>query len=262
MQHTVALDCLLRGRFQSLALPGKGSDMRSNHKQLCIRERKDKPWVKDIHGPLYQRAWCLQERLMSRALLHLERMGWRGNVAHRQSSRVASLGKRRTLTLRHYSSSIRRSHCSLPCLFLNTQFDKTWREFVRLYTSRKLTFDKDRLIAAAGLAQSFQTVHPGEYLAGIWKEDLPRGLLWHLGPASQNEEVFHRPGEPLKANAFLELGSTPRGVYYESKILDQDFDDPEAWFNLQIQAYQVPKGGACRAFNRVKGGTLKVLGLL
>jgi len=56
--------------------------------------------------------------------------------------------------------------------------------------------------------------------------------------------------------------ATLRGVYYESKILDQDFDDPEAWFDLQIQACQVPEGGAHKAFNCVKGGTLKVSGLL
>jgi hypothetical protein len=145
------------------------------------------------------------------------------------------LRKPRISILRHYSSSIRRSYCSLPCLFLNTQFT-TWYELVRLYTSRKLTFDKDRLIVAAGLVQGFQTTYPGEYLAGIWKGDLPRGLPWHLGPASQSE-VFHRPVEPLKWQMpSWSWAATLRGVYYEFKILDQDFDDPEAWFDLQIQA--------------------------
>jgi hypothetical protein len=56
--------------------------------------------------------------------------------------------------------------------------------------------------------------------------------------------------------------ATLRGVYYESNILDQDFDDSEAWFDLQIQACQVSEGGAHKAFNCVKGGTLKVSGLL
>ena len=56
--------------------------------------------------------------------------------------------------------------------------------------------------------------------------------------------------------------ATLRGVYYEPKILDQDFDDLEAWFDLQIQACQVPEGGAHKAFNCVKDGTLNVSGLL
>jgi hypothetical protein len=147
----------------------------------------------------------------------------------------------KTLFKQHSSQSLQ------PSLAVPQQAPyKTWYELVRLYTSRKLTFDKDRLIAAAGLAQSFRTAHPGEYLAGIWKGDLPRGLLWDLGPASRSEEVFHRPGESQMPS--WSWAATLHGVYYGPKILDQDVDDTEAWFDLQIQACQVPEGGAHKAF--------------
>jgi len=56
--------------------------------------------------------------------------------------------------------------------------------------------------------------------------------------------------------------ATLRGVYHEPRILDQDIDGPEACFDLQTQACQVPEGGAHKAFNCVESGTLKVSGLL
>jgi hypothetical protein len=73
--------------FPVTSVARKGSDMHSNHKQLYIRERKDKPWVEDIHGPLDQRAWCLQERLMSRALLHFREEGDGAGMQHTDNFR-------------------------------------------------------------------------------------------------------------------------------------------------------------------------------
>ncbi|EEU41451.1 uncharacterized protein NECHADRAFT_83551 [Fusarium vanettenii 77-13-4] len=47
------------------------------------------------------------------------------------------------------------------------------------YNSRALTYSSDKLPAFSGLAQKFQHVFGGEYLAGLWSSDFPRGLLWY-----------------------------------------------------------------------------------
>ena len=62
-----------------------------------------------------------------------------------------------------------------------------WREVVTWYTARNMTDEADKLRAIAGLAESFEAavkiLWPNAadgrlYLAGIWMQDFPRGLLW------------------------------------------------------------------------------------
>jgi hypothetical protein len=53
-----------------------------------------------------------------------------------------------------------------------------WMELITKCSKRKLTFEFDRLPAISGLAKSLQERDFGEYLAGLWKENLPRQLLW------------------------------------------------------------------------------------
>jgi len=50
--------------------------------------------------------------------------------------------------------------------------------FVAEYTTRELTFDSDKLCAFSGIAETFHAFVGGEYLARLWSQDLPRGLLW------------------------------------------------------------------------------------
>jgi len=57
----------------------------------------------------------------------------------------------------------------------------TWLKIIQLYSGLLLTEEKDRFAALAGLGQSFQQVLNSQYLAGLWYEDLPRGLLWERG---------------------------------------------------------------------------------
>ena len=50
------------------------------------------------------------------------------------------------------------------------------------YTYRALTFPQDRLVALAGLAEKHKHGTEDKYLAGLWKSDLPRALLWQGQP--------------------------------------------------------------------------------
>ena len=54
-----------------------------------------------------------------------------------------------------------------------------WLRAAELYSSRNLTYEIDKLPAVSGLAAAVAAVVPKDvYLAGIWKNDLIRGLLW------------------------------------------------------------------------------------
>jgi hypothetical protein len=53
-----------------------------------------------------------------------------------------------------------------------------WGSLLCDYGHRSVTFDKDRLPAIAGLARMIGEALQDQYLAGLWKGDLQRGLVW------------------------------------------------------------------------------------
>jgi hypothetical protein len=57
-----------------------------------------------------------------------------------------------------------------------------WLEVVwTYYNYHHLTYPSDKLPALAGVASEFRKSIGGDtYLAGIWRDDFPRGLLWHM----------------------------------------------------------------------------------
>jgi hypothetical protein len=56
----------------------------------------------------------------------------------------------------------------------------SWNELVETYATFQLIKSEDRLVAIAGIAEELQRFLQDDYLAGIWKKDLPQSLLWSL----------------------------------------------------------------------------------
>jgi hypothetical protein len=52
-----------------------------------------------------------------------------------------------------------------------------WYRLVIEYSHRQLTYEKDKLPAIQGLADSMSREIGGDYMAGLWSHDLHRGLL-------------------------------------------------------------------------------------
>lgn len=74
-----------------------------------------------------------------------------------------------------------------------------WTNLVTAYSELSLTKIVDRLPALSALAREFQAASSSEYLAGIWREDLHRGLTWYVEPWSKAEAVlpFMSPNDYL-----------------------------------------------------------------
>lgn len=61
---------------------------------------------------------------------------------------------------------------------LSDVMDK-WYDLVKNYGLRHLTYERDRFPALSALARTISDQFPDQqYLAGLWKSDLHRGLLW------------------------------------------------------------------------------------
>lgn len=56
---------------------------------------------------------------------------------------------------------------------------RTWLYLVETYRHCRLTYTSDTLPALAGLAKEFQVELEDDYLVGLWRKDVMRGLLWN-----------------------------------------------------------------------------------
>jgi hypothetical protein len=117
-------------------------------------------------APLRHRAWALQEKELSRQVIHFSRRQLLWEC--RELRATAQLPWRGIGSLSKHKSP------DTP-----TTPDIEWFSLVTDYTDRSLTIQADRLPALSGLARNFQTCFPtSQYAAGMWSHHLPHALLW------------------------------------------------------------------------------------
>ncbi|KAM5360168.1 hypothetical protein ACJZ2D_013929 [Fusarium nematophilum] len=128
--------------------------------------------------PLLNRAWIYQEMRLSPRVLHFcaEEVIWVCRTSQRSESgrndQDFNGGGRFKTTLYGCLNEAPQDH---------DQF--TWHRTVQEYSRLQLTFDSDKTVALAGLAQREQNSRPDDrYLAGIWERHLPLDLLWMVWP--------------------------------------------------------------------------------
>ncbi|KAJ8483283.1 hypothetical protein ONZ45_g14653 [Pleurotus djamor] len=160
-----------------------------------------------------RRGWTMQERLMSRRVLHFtsDELIWECNTLTECECRRESNLSRRPLTPGRLNS-------------LDRVYEH-WRVLVRAYSKRTLTFETDKLLALEGLVRRFHQIivdfmgegHEEEYLAGLWRGDLAAQLAWKP-PTKYDLEAF------MKANAEMEAAA--------KLVVEADEDNAEEWFKI------------------------------
>ncbi|KAF5622381.1 tol [Fusarium tjaetaba] len=138
-------------------------------------------WVqldKNNNYPVLNRAWIYQEMMLSPRVLHFcnEEVIWVCRSSQRSESgcndRDYNDDKSFKPTLFSCVNDIPRD---------SDQF--TWHRSVQEYSRLNLTYESDKTIALAGVAQRMQRTRPDDrYLAGIWEKHLPLDLLWMVWP--------------------------------------------------------------------------------
>jgi hypothetical protein len=77
-----------------------------------------------------------------------------------------------------------------------------WFRIAYAYARTDLTMPKDKLVAISGLArelQSYLGATPSDYLAGIWVQSLPYGLLWYVPLFGRPEKTRVRSQDHYQA---------------------------------------------------------------
>ncbi|KAF1966782.1 HET-domain-containing protein [Bimuria novae-zelandiae CBS 107.79] len=128
---------------------------------------------------LFTRAWVLQEQFNSRA-----RLIFFGDQVHWEcrtmcGSEQRPLDGKKIWDLVSGPGSLAVQEEDDPADW-STGMHKKWYELVRNYSRRGITKSSDRLIAIDGIAQSLQKRASDRYIAGLWSDGLPAGLMWYI----------------------------------------------------------------------------------
>lgn len=118
--------------------------------------------------PLDSRAWCLQEGILSPRSFRYGTFELAWTCRTRAACECTPEGVET-----HYYPTLDLEKESQSALYYSW-----WQQIVQMYTSRALTYGKDRLPALSGLALEMKHVTQDTYLAGLWKNDLRSGLCW------------------------------------------------------------------------------------
>lgn len=159
---------------------------------------------------LDSRGWCMQERLLSPALLHYSKGG--PMIWECRAGAASEIDGQRTLSANRRQRDQDESHLFFQLrqeFLLQRPSDyMSWYKLVEQYSSRKLTVASDKLPALAGAAQEFVTNGmTSQYAAGLWEDDIVTGLFWFArGIRDKNTAVYSMHGrhtlqKPAKSRA-------------------------------------------------------------
>ncbi len=132
-------------------------------------------------GSLLQtRGWTFQERVLAPRVLHYgeHELAWECASAIACECRAARSGMGRRAA---HETTYKAEWSTQTGNGASLEFSRRWMALVAKYSSRALTYSADKLPALAGLASRVARSSSCTYLAGHWKEDLGRTLLWTAG---------------------------------------------------------------------------------
>jgi hypothetical protein len=186
---------------------------------LSHRSINENPYTlgPETDSPLSKRAWVLQERQLSSRVLYFgqKRMYLEcfTNVRF-EDSHYPIIWEYGEINMVE-KSKIDRLGSHFKCF-------NYWADLVTTYSSMDLTNMTDRLPALSGIASEFQRVTNARYLAGVWLEDMPRALAWHI-PFYTNSGVPQLTSASNYIAPSWSWAAAKCGVLFVRDIVDNEF---------------------------------------
>jgi hypothetical protein len=129
-------------------------------------------------APLNRRAWVLQERYLATRTVHFAE-----NQIYWQCPSALMSASDNTNTLVNYGDIYHFASIESNTEVLTRRVLENWTAIVEAYSQCKLTRPSDKLVAMSGLARRAHDLllcSPGDYLGGLWRQELPANLLWSV----------------------------------------------------------------------------------
>jgi hypothetical protein len=139
-------------------------------------------------APLNRRAWVLQERLLSPRVLHFAQSQMFWECEEILSSQVYPDKSCRSLHFLPQLTKVSNKTRMLQNLnrvvytYGSEQANaiyRTWQAWVKHYSAAAITKPSDKLVAISALPKILNQVLKDTYVAGLWRDDMPRSLIWH-----------------------------------------------------------------------------------
>ncbi|KAH7380555.1 heterokaryon incompatibility protein-domain-containing protein [Phaeosphaeria sp. MPI-PUGE-AT-0046c] len=162
-------------------------------------------------APLQRRGWVLQERMLSRRVLHFTRSELFWECYHGQASETFPQEEPTSVL----AGSLQKKPLRLSM----------WPSIVAAYSCCQLTYATDKFVAISGLARHIQGQHQlrDEYYAGMWRTHLEFQLCWYVSD--------HEVGSETSYDTYIaptwSWASQPRPVATE--VWDLSADRFELW---------------------------------
>ncbi|KAF5675113.1 hypothetical protein FCIRC_7586 [Fusarium circinatum] len=138
------------------------------------------------NAPLLTRGWAIQERVLSRRILHFGASCLLWECSELKTTEANPNGPEPRIY--GYRNE------EFVSVFKNLQSQKQddlitlWYQFVEVYSGTNFSFYRDKLPALSGIAKRIQSRFPQDYIAGMWESSIPQGLLW-IGWGGQEPEA-------------------------------------------------------------------------
>jgi hypothetical protein len=207
--------------------------------------------------PLDERAWALQERLMARRYLeygtfqtrwfcaksnvsHPVQDGWKRHWRHKISRDDEGFANVLSAITQLNGSSTAGREIS-PDLIR-----KWWSSIITAHSYRSLTYEEDKLLSLAGIAQMFSRLTGDEYTCGFWKCHLLNMLLWKFNKPSPRSYTYIAPSWSWASR---------NGLVYSHVIEDDELD-----MCLQLRKVSITLKDPQLPFGAVESGYIDVEG--
>jgi hypothetical protein len=226
-----------------------GSEFRA--RDFAVRDRSENPHQIFVHRhsphwliadprhlqeldqdfPLLQRAWVLQERLLSPRVLHFGRhkLMWRCMEATACECLFLDYIELENINnIMHYRSLV-------PGTQSRSALGEKWHALVSSYSRLAMTYGKDKLQALSGMARQMNRALNDTCIAGLWKGRLAADMLWETHdpqarPSSWRSPTWSWASVTTPVNYVLNLHNegqkaTPYMEILQIKAVPADKDD-------------------------------------
>lgn len=139
-------------------------------------------WHTEMYdAPLLRRGWAVQERMISRRVLHFAKNMVLWECHDCRATELDPQGLR--------PIGPEGAHYMIPAFaaifrdirtggLLSDDFVREWYRFLTKYSHHDFSFISDRLPALSGIASIIQHRTQQQYVAGLWESAIPEGLAW------------------------------------------------------------------------------------
>jgi hypothetical protein len=156
--------------------------------------------LRPSEGPLNKRGWVFQERTLGPRIVHFNKDQVFSECHSLEASEILPQGVPGGPPT-HLDKGVETSSASNI-----QQVNLRWYKLVEDYSCTSISFADDRLLPISAVVKQCclgMRLDPSEYLAGMWKDDLPLSMLW-----SQNSHLNLAESEPT-TSVEIEMNHAP-----------------------------------------------------